>query len=265
MSPNERAIFHLAFPVRCLDTALDFYTRCLGASTGRRQAEWADVVLFGHQLTLHAQPGQVLARSARGVRHFGAVLSWDAWDALRMRLQAVAPGLAADIRHFAVGEPGEHIKLLLEDPDANLVEIKAYRSTDTIAPALATPSTGTSSAEGCAYACLWEFRVPEAHREAFERHYCADGTWAALFRRHPGYLATLLLADREEVGRYLTIDRWASERDYAQFRSQHADAYQRLDRECEGLTSSEALLGAFLEPTPGAVGRAPAAPRPASG
>ena len=119
---------------------------------------------------------------------------------------------------------------------------------------------GNDPAAGPVCSLVWEFHVAEAHRQAFEHHYRADGTWAALFRRHPGYRGTLLLADREQVGRYLTIDRWASERDYAGFRAEHADAYQRLDRDCEGLTTSETFLGAFLEP-----GAAAAAVQPGSG
>lgn len=118
--------------------------------------------------------------------------------------------------------------------------------------------TGTDeAAAGPVCSLVWEFEVAEAHRPAFEHHYRADGTWAVLFRRHPGYLGTLLLADREQAGRYLTIDRWASERDYAAFRAQHADAYARLDRECEGLTTSEAFLGAFLEPAATGAGGQP--------
>lgn len=137
MTFQQRAIFHLSFPVSSLEAALGFYQRCLGATVGRHMGEWADVVLFGHQITLHNQPSQVLARSARGVRHFGAILSWEDWQAIRSRVISFSPGLAENIQHRLPGESGEHVKLLLEDPDGNVVEIKAYRDLSSVFPALA--------------------------------------------------------------------------------------------------------------------------------
>jgi uncharacterized protein len=136
---ERRAIFHLSFPVSSLEAALGFYQRCLGATVGRHVGEWADIVLFGHQITLHNQPSQVLPRSARGVRHFGAILTWEHWQAVRSRVIAYNPGLAANIQHRLAGEPGEHVKLLLEDPDGNVIEIKAYRDLGSISPALVGP------------------------------------------------------------------------------------------------------------------------------
>lgn len=138
--PEPRAIFHLSFPVSSLDAALDFYCRYLGASIGRRSGEWTDVVLFGHQITLHQQPSQVLPRSARGVRHFGAILSWQQWEWLRARLLTLDPALTERIQHRAPGTMEEHVKLLLEDPDGNLIELKAYKDLRSISTALGEES-----------------------------------------------------------------------------------------------------------------------------
>jgi uncharacterized protein len=134
-----RAIFHLSFPVSSLDAALGFYQRCLGATVGRHTGEWADVILFGHQVTLHNQPSQVLPRSARGVRHFGAILGWEDWQAIRSRVIAYNPALEHNIQHRLAGEPGAHVKLLLEDPDGNVIEIKAYSDLGSVSPALVRP------------------------------------------------------------------------------------------------------------------------------
>jgi uncharacterized protein len=139
MTFQQRAIFHLSFPVSSLEAALGFYQRCLGATVGRHTGEWADVVLFGHQLTLHNQPSQVLARSARGVRHFGAILGWEDWQAIRSRVISFNPALAENIQHRLAGEPAEHVKLLLEDPDGNVIELKAYRNLGSVSPALEQP------------------------------------------------------------------------------------------------------------------------------
>src|SRR5687768_718765 len=94
-----RAIFHLSFPVTSLDDSLGFYERVLGGVPGRRTPQWSDVIVFGHQLTLHERPEQLLPRNAQGVRHFGAILGWDDFAALHARIDAVAPPVAANVAH----------------------------------------------------------------------------------------------------------------------------------------------------------------------
>jgi uncharacterized protein len=134
---ETRAIFHLAFPVRSLEASLAFYRSRFDVAVGRRQPLWVDIVLFGHQLTLHEQPAQVQPREQRGVRHFGAILAHHDWQSLRERLLACDPGLAAAIRECAAGTPEAHVKLLLEDPDGYLIELKAYQGADPVALARA--------------------------------------------------------------------------------------------------------------------------------
>ena len=134
MGASGRAIFHLSFPVKSLRTSLDFYESCLGAHRGRDAQGWSDVILFGHQLTLHELPEQVQPREARGVRHFGAIVPWPELEALRVRV--AARGVDASYLHRDAGLPGEHAKLLFEDPDANLLEIKAYRDPRSISESL---------------------------------------------------------------------------------------------------------------------------------
>ena len=132
MSTAERPIFHLSFPVTSLAASLEFYRQCLGARIGRSSPEWTDVIVFGHQLTLHHQPAQVLPREARGVRHFGVILDWTAWAAVRERVLEYLPALETKIQNRLTGEPGEHVKLLIEDPDGNLIEIKAYKQIESV-------------------------------------------------------------------------------------------------------------------------------------
>ena len=132
----KRAIFHLSFPVTSLDASLAFYQANFGAAPGRREDDWGDLVLFGHQITLHERPDEVRPRSERGVSHFGVILDWDAWERLRKALIAHAPDLADRVSHRLVGTPGEHCKLLVEDPDGYLIEVKAYRNVSSISAAL---------------------------------------------------------------------------------------------------------------------------------
>jgi extradiol dioxygenase family protein len=46
--------FHLAFPVRDLDSTRRFYLDVLGCPQGReKKGEWIDFSLFGHQIVAH--------------------------------------------------------------------------------------------------------------------------------------------------------------------------------------------------------------------
>jgi heme-degrading monooxygenase HmoA len=92
---------------------------------------------------------------------------------------------------------------------------------------------------------LWEYRVGEEHRAAFERHYGSEGTWAGLFRRDPGYRGTTLLRHAEERGRYLTIDVWDVASSFQRFKKDFAAEYAAVDKQMEALTESERHLGSF--------------------
>jgi len=95
------------------------------------------------------------------------------------------------------------------------------------------------------YTLLWEFRVAPARRDRFEAAYAPDGDWVELFSQAPGYRGTQLLHSADEAGRYVTIDRWDSREAFLAFKRAHAEAYCRLDRQCEPLTLSEKPIGAF--------------------
>lgn len=95
------------------------------------------------------------------------------------------------------------------------------------------------------YVYVWSFQVASELAAEYERIYGPDGDWVALFRGAPGYLSTQLLKDRETVGRYLTIDTWASAAAFDAFRAARAAEFEALDRRCEALTLSETLIGRF--------------------
>ncbi|WP_426270505.1 antibiotic biosynthesis monooxygenase family protein [Dyella kyungheensis] len=95
------------------------------------------------------------------------------------------------------------------------------------------------------YAIVWEFLVPEDQTASFEAAYGPDGPWSQLFARAPGFLEVRLLRSHDRAGRYLTIDRWQSVNAFENFKRHFAKEYQELDRQLEGLASSEVPLGAF--------------------
>ena len=99
------------------------------------------------------------------------------------------------------------------------------------------------------YFAIWEFRVKPESVAEFEHVYGPDGLWSQLFRRSSAYRGTELLRDADRSGRYLTIDRWVSREALRQSKQQYAEEYAALDKTCERMTESEAMLGDFESTT----------------
>jgi heme-degrading monooxygenase HmoA len=94
---------------------------------------------------------------------------------------------------------------------------------------------------------IWEFTVCEGMTAEFEQHYSATGSWAALFRGHPGFLGTTLLRDPKFSRRYVTIDAWADSASLGAMRENAHQKYEALDRTGEALTEHEREIGVFEE------------------
>ncbi|HEX4030268.1 MAG TPA: antibiotic biosynthesis monooxygenase [Terracidiphilus sp.] len=95
------------------------------------------------------------------------------------------------------------------------------------------------------FVVVWQFEVAEDRIAGFEAAYGAEGSWARLFGKSPQHVGTELLRDAYVPGRYLTIDRWASEEDFRAFRREHDQEYEALDRACDDLTAGETRVGAY--------------------
>ncbi len=130
--------FHLAFPVVDIAATRRFYVEVLGCGVGRSAERWIDFDFHGHQLSAHLIDERD-ARSATNpvdgdnvpVRHFGLILEWNAWHALRDRLRSQ---LAARGEAFLIephvrfqGEIGEQSTMFLVDPSGNALEFKSFR------------------------------------------------------------------------------------------------------------------------------------------
>lgn len=138
--PADRVVFHLSLPVLDLGEAKAFYCHVLGATVGRENAAWADILLFGHQLTLHQRPDEVLPPEKTGVRHFGAILPWRNWEALAASLGAQDIRLLRPPTVHGAGTPQEHGKLVLADPSGHVIELKAYRDMGAVFGMLGPPA-----------------------------------------------------------------------------------------------------------------------------
>ena len=128
------ALFHLAFPVHDLDAARRFYVELFGCPIGREDARWIDFDFFGHQITAHLVDADGLMGETNlvdgddvPVRHFGAILPWDAWQSVAKRLEDAGTTFLIAPRIRFAGEVGEQATLFLRDPSGNAIELKSFK------------------------------------------------------------------------------------------------------------------------------------------
>ncbi len=131
---DERTPFHLAFPVHDLSSARAFYGGLLCCAEGRASEAWVDFDFFGHQISAHLHPAACrraetnpVDGDAVPVRHFGAVLAWDAWEALVARLRAASLPFLIEPHVRFRGEAGEQGTFFVLDPSGNALEFKTFR------------------------------------------------------------------------------------------------------------------------------------------
>jgi HAD superfamily hydrolase (TIGR01509 family) len=128
-----RPRFHLAVEVDDLDAARHFYGQVLGCAEGRSAPGWVDFDLFGHQVVAH----RVATRSARAAtnpvdgqdvpgRHFGVLLTVEAWEHLVERLRANRTDFIIEPQTRFAGQAGEQRTCFLLDPAGNALEFKAF-------------------------------------------------------------------------------------------------------------------------------------------
>lgn len=131
--------FHLAFPVRDLETTREFYLGVLGCREGRSSDQWVDFDLLGHQIVAHqvgadqqASDGPDAGANAVDghsvpVPHFGIVMSWDQWQDFSERLKTANVEFVIEPHIRFPGEVGEQATMFFRDPSGNALEFKAFR------------------------------------------------------------------------------------------------------------------------------------------
>lgn len=132
-----RPRFHLAFPVRDLESTRAFYEGLLGARVGRSAERWMDFDLQGHQITAHVAPAdEVPTNPVDGdqvpVRHFGLILPWEEWHAFARRLDEQGVDFLIEPHIRFRGLPGEQATLFVLDPSGNALEFKSFREDDAV-------------------------------------------------------------------------------------------------------------------------------------
>lgn len=142
-----KSLFHLAFHVRDLDVARQFYGGVLGCREGRSTATWVDFDFFDHQISLHL--GEPFATTLTGqvgdclvpMPHFGLVLALTDWQTLADRLMVAGTDFVLPPQVRFEGQPGEQWTMFFLDPFGNPMEIKGLRS---LAAVYATSNTPTA-------------------------------------------------------------------------------------------------------------------------
>lgn len=128
--------FHLAFPVRDVEEAREFYVKTLGCAEGRSSDTWVDLDLFGHQIVAHYKPPGPNTDAEHSnpvdghdvpVPHFGVVLEWQVWQDLAERLKSAKTKFVIEPYVRFAGQVGEQATMFFLDPSGNALEFKAFR------------------------------------------------------------------------------------------------------------------------------------------
>lgn len=131
--------FHLAFPVKDLAKTREFYEGLLGCEVGRTAERWIDFNFFGHQISAHLTEAEIQEPPANPVdgkqvpiKHFGAILTIEQWDALAEKLKAYGIDFIIEPYVRFKGEVGEQATMFFLDPNGNALEFKAFKDFDQI-------------------------------------------------------------------------------------------------------------------------------------
>ena len=133
-----KSLFHFAFNVTDLNQARTFYRDVLGCTEGRASDTWVDFDFFSHQLSLHlGEPFKTQDTGHVGehlvpMPHFGLVLALPDWQAMAARLTAAGVQFVLPPQGRIEGEPGEQWTMFFRDPFGNPIEIKGFRSLDSV-------------------------------------------------------------------------------------------------------------------------------------
>lgn len=133
-----RSLFHLAFNVTDLNLARQFYGGVLGCMEGRSTDTWVDFDFFSHQISLHlGEPFKTANTGHVGehlvpMPHFGVILALPDWQTLADRLTAAKVEFVLKPQVRFANEPGEQWTMFFLDPFCNPIEVKGFRSLDTV-------------------------------------------------------------------------------------------------------------------------------------
>ena len=127
--------FHLAIPVTDIPGTRKFYLEVLGCGVGRSTDSWIDFDFYGHQVSAHVAPGEIISHPQTNlvdgedipVRHFGVILDRDAWERLKQRLEQNGAEFLIEPQIRFKGQVGEQATMFISDPSGNVLEFKSFQ------------------------------------------------------------------------------------------------------------------------------------------
>jgi uncharacterized protein len=125
-------LFHLAFPVKDLESSREFYGEILGCEEGRSSAQWIDFNLFGHQIVAHLSENAGIVHRNKvdadhvPVPHFGIVLPMDEFKNFAEKLKSKGVEFIIEPKIRFEGEVGEQATMFFLDPSGNALEFKSF-------------------------------------------------------------------------------------------------------------------------------------------
>lgn len=133
-----QSIFHLAYNVTDLAQARRFYDDVLGCAEGRSTDTWVDFDFFGHQISLHLGTPFKTERTGHvgdklvPMPHLGVILLLDDWQALARRLREAGTEFVLEPQVRFQGQPGEQWTMFFTDPFGNPIEVKGFKSFESV-------------------------------------------------------------------------------------------------------------------------------------
>jgi extradiol dioxygenase family protein len=113
-------LFHLSLPCTDLEDTKKFYVATVGAILGRHSNNWADINLFGHQITFTQagkfnfnNPNYVFEGKILPSFHFGVILDVDTWGAMYSNLNGLNLELVTQAT-FLKNKSGEHLSSIFQ-------------------------------------------------------------------------------------------------------------------------------------------------------
>ncbi|MEO1654188.1 MAG: VOC family protein [Bacteroidota bacterium] len=133
MNQSSLRPFHLAFPIKDIESTRQFYQEVMGCKIGRSAETWIDFDFFGHQLSAHVVPSKGYHGISKvdgkdvPISHWGIVLAWDDWMNLAERLKQHEVTFVIEPYIRFKGEVGEQATMFFLDPSGNPLEFKAFK------------------------------------------------------------------------------------------------------------------------------------------
>jgi len=126
------AQFHLSIPVESIERARAFYVDLIGCAQGRASEQRMDVNFFGHHIVMHLAPDEALQSvkhfesdgATVSVRHFGAIVDLEEWQALAARLEGKVE-FSMPPQTIRAGTVEEQRIMMFPDGCGNIVEFKS--------------------------------------------------------------------------------------------------------------------------------------------